>query len=161
MHKTRIEVLKRNNRRSILIRDLSKYINITNESLLEVNENDKFCKKIFDKLSILPNKLKLGNDDYKKSIELSLEYLKSLSNKVSLTKNFKTRVLFFRELEIEAIELNIQEVLDKIEMILDKTGFLSGSADFILVKSDLTSGICIERNEYYYEISSWGNFLCT
>lgn len=68
----------------------------------------------------------------------------------------KGRLLFFRENEIEAMLINVNEVFSHLDNILKLTKFSVGYGDFILVAEDLNFGLCIERTEYFYEFSVWG-----
>jgi len=152
----KIELLKRKNRRSILINSLAKYINVSHDSFLEPVYNDEFCKKVFNKLYEVSNKTKIGTDDYKQNISLSLEYLNRMKQKVVLSQDEEVILFFYRELEIEAIKIKIKDVFKWMHELLGEIGFLDGLADFILIKENLELGICIERTEYYYEFCFWG-----
>lgn len=151
----KMEFLKRKNRRNNLIKELSNFISINNESLLEINTNDLFCKKVFEKLSTLKSEVSLKGEDYKENIQNSIKLLeKTLKN--SSLRNNRGWVLFFRDEEIEAVKLNINELYNHLTKILEITKFTVGFADFILVSDELDFGICIERTEYQYEMYSWG-----
>ncbi|VXB69986.1 conserved hypothetical protein [Bacillus sp. 349Y] len=39
---------------------------------------------------------------------------------------------------------------------MELTKFSIGYGDFILVGEDFNFGLCIERAEYFYEVSVWG-----
>ena len=67
-------------------------------------------------------------------------------------KDNKARLL----LSTECVKVNIDEVFGNLNIILEKTDFLNGRGDFILVDDDLNYGICILRTEYYYEFCMWG-----
>jgi hypothetical protein len=154
-NKNRIDILKRKNRRNILIKKLSKNFEVSMDSFLDIDENDSFCKKIFDKLDAFGNKNILQGNDFKENIELAKERLTKVIKEISFNNNF-ARILFYGEMEIEAVKLNVQEIINNIERILEITRFLDGYGDFILVEEDLKLGVCIERNEHYYELCLWG-----
>lgn len=151
-----IEVLKRKSRRKGLINELVRYVSISEESFLETDKNEEFCKKVFEKLNIFNNRIKIGGEDYKVNINLSKDYL---INKLSqFTYNESAiKMLFYREYEIEAVSIPLKEVIVQIDKILEITGFSDGYADFILVEENLGFGICIEITEYYYEYVEWSN----
>ncbi|PRO39917.1 hypothetical protein C6W18_17740 [Bacillus sp. LLTC93] len=65
------------------------------------------------------------------------------------------RIMFFREHEIEALLVNVNEVFSHLIQILEHTKFSSGYGDFMLVTEDFHFGLCIERTEYFYELSTW------
>ena len=48
--KTKMELLKRKNRRKNLIKKLN-FMNLTEKSFLDIEDNDLFCKKIFSLLN--------------------------------------------------------------------------------------------------------------
>ncbi len=81
--------------------------------------------------------------------------LKEMVSQVKVTPT-QGRLIFFREHEIEAVLLNLNEVFSHLNQLLEQTKFLSGYGDFILVAEDFCFGLCIERTEYYYEFSTWG-----
>ncbi|MDQ0818996.1 hypothetical protein QF033_003574 [Bacillus pumilus] len=81
--------------------------------------------------------------------------LKEMVSQVKVTPT-QGRLIFFREHEIEAVLLNLNEVFSHLNQLLEQTKFLSGYGDFILVAEDFRFGLCIERTEYYYEFSTWG-----
>lgn len=65
-------------------------------------------------------------------------------------------MLFCTEKELEAIQVNIDEVNSKLKDILVLSEFTLGNSDFIFVDDELKFGICIERTEYQYELFIWG-----
>ncbi len=54
------------------------------------------------------------------------------------------------------LKVNVNEVFIHLNRLLEQTKFLSGYGDFILVVEDFRFGLCIERTEYFYELSIWG-----
>lgn len=152
----RIKALKRKNRRNNLIKDLEKYINISSVAFLELEDNECFCRKVFKILNQNKNKIRFGDENYQKNIKLSFEMLKNLTIINKIPTNKDVRLFFFREQEIEAIRISISDIFNNLEFILEKIGFLNGTADVIIVSDDLTLGICIERDEHWFEFSYWG-----
>ena len=151
----KFEFLKRRNRRNNLIKKLSNFTSVTYESLMEADINDLFCKKVFDLLSTLTNKVSIKEENYMDNIKTSIQLIeKTLKN--SNLSNSSSRVLLFRDEEIEAVQININELYNHLNKILDITKFTIGYADFILVSDNLDFGICIERTEYQYEMYIWG-----
>jgi hypothetical protein len=150
--KNRMEFLKRKNRRSNLIKELSNIITVSNESLLEMEANDSFCKKVFEILNTLESKISIQEQDYE---NISIKLIREIIDKNEFSKNVG-RVLFFRDEEVEAVELNISELSLKLEEILGIATFTMEYGDFILVDNDLKFGISIESAEYQYEFYSWG-----
>lgn len=151
-----MEIAKRKNRRSILIKELSRYVKVSLDSFIEdIEENDAFCKRVFNKLNSIQNKTIIKGNDLNENIELAKERLKRIMENTNFNGD-SIRVFFYRELEIEAVKLNVNEVGTNIDKILDIISFSSGFGDFILVGENLKLGICIERTEYYYELCSWG-----
>lgn len=153
---SRIEILKRKVRRKTLINELVKHVNISEESFLEINANEDFCNKVFKKLNTLNNKFKIGGGDYKVNANLSKDYLTKKLSQV-IYKEVIVKVFFYREYEIEVVSISLKEVIMQLDKILEVMKFFDGYSDFILVGEDLEFGICIERTEYFYEYSEWGN----
>jgi len=125
------------------------------DPLLEIEDNDLLCKKVFSTLSESRNKIILQGKNYEENINKSLQALRNIVLTTD-TLSKEGRVFFFREQEIEAVKLYVNEVFRNLEEILKLTKFSTGYGDFILVADDLHFGICIERTEYYYELSIWG-----
>ncbi|MDQ0221025.1 hypothetical protein ELQ35_19620 [Peribacillus cavernae] len=153
----KMELLKRKNRRKNLIKELN-FMNIIEEPFLDIEDNDLFCKKVFSLLNTKKNKVLLEGDDYKENIQKSIQLLnETIDNIEGIPK--KGSLLFFRENEIEAVLINVNEVFSNLDKVLKLTKFLEGYGDFILVAEDLYFGLCIERTEYFYEFSVWGLIL--
>ncbi|MCY8232257.1 hypothetical protein MOC86_09720 [Priestia endophytica] len=150
----KMELLKRKSRRKNLLQELN-YITFTEEPFLNVEYNDAFCKKVFSLLNTKKNKTQLQGDDYKENIQKSIDLLNETIHTIRVTPK-RGRLLFFREDEIEAVLINMNEVFSNLHMILESTKFLAGYGDFILVAEDFSFGLCIERTEYFYEFSTWG-----
>ncbi|WP_335872621.1 YxiF family protein [Bacillus sp. 2205SS5-2] len=152
--RNRIELLKRKNRRNYLIKQLSDIVTVSEESLMGIEKNDLFCKSVFNKLSTLKSVISIKEGSYQNNINSSIKLLNSIFEKNNIHIH-SGRILFFRDGEIEAVELNMEELYRNLEEILEKVKFTSGYGDFILVSDDLAFGICIERTEYQYEFYSW------
>ncbi len=152
--KTKMELLKRKNRRKNLIKKLN-FMNLTEESFLDIEDNDLFCKKVFSLLNTKKNKIQLSGDDYKENIQKSIQLLNEIIDNIEVPTK-KGRLLFFRENEIEAVLIHINKVFSNIDKVLELTKFKAGYGDFILVTEDFNFGLCIERTEYFYEFSVWG-----
>ena len=153
----RIRLLKRKNRRINLIKELVSRIEIDENSFLEPNVNDEYCKTIFKKIEEIPNKGKIGGLSFTENVQISLNYLNELKEKNNnLSKWKKGFLLFYTEYEIEAVGIDVKDVFNNLEFLFEKIGFSSGFGDFVLVDNVLNYGICIERTEYFYELSIWG-----
>ena len=72
-----MELLKRKNRRKNLIKKLN-FMNLTEKSFLDIEDNDLFCKKIFSLLNTKKNKIQLSGDDYKENIQKSIQLLNEI-----------------------------------------------------------------------------------
>lgn len=154
-NQNKMEFLKRKSRRNNLIKELAKIISVTNNSLLDIEENDLFCKAVFKLLTTREYQISIKEQDYRKNIQASIKLLKNTFEQEEFG-NKKARLLFFRDEEIEAVQLSIKELSDALEEILNITKFATGYADFMLVTDDMNFGICIERTEYQYEFYHWG-----
>ncbi|WLD93037.1 hypothetical protein [Alkalihalobacillus sp. AL-G] len=150
----KMELLKRKSRRKNLIKGLN-FMNLTEDPFLDIEDNDLFCKKVFSLLNTKKNKIQLQGNDYKDNIQKSIQLLNETFDNIEVTRN-KGRLLFFRENEIEAVLINVNEVFSNLDKVLELTKFSVGYGDFILVAEDFYFGLCIERTEYYYEFSVWG-----
>ncbi|KAA6451853.1 hypothetical protein FZC77_13625 [Bacillus swezeyi] len=151
---TKMELLKRKSRRKNLIKELN-FMNLQEEPFLEIEDNDLFCKKVFSFLNTKKNKIQLHGDDYKENIQKSIQLLNETIDNIEVTPE-KGRLLFFRENEIEAVSINVNEVFINLDKVLDLTKFSMGYGDFILVAEDFHFGLCTERTEYFYEFCVWG-----
>lgn len=149
--KEKIEALKKISRRKHLIKELNDYISVSFDELLTPEETIMFRKKVYDKLDSLTEKQRIGDTDYKKNTEISIKLLNDIKDNIKF-KDKKGRLL----LSNEAVKVNINEVFENLNIILEKTDFLKGRGDFILVDDSLDFGVCIERTEYYYELCMWG-----
>ena len=149
--KEKIDELIKISKRKYLIKELNKYINVSYDELLSEEENTVFRKKVFNKIYSLTEKQRIGNEDYKKNREISINLLNHIKDNINF-KDKKARLL----LSTECVKVNIDEVFGNLNIILEKTDFLNGRGDFILVDDDLNYGICILRTEYYYEFCMWG-----
>lgn len=150
----KISLLKRKNRRRNLMKELLHIVTISDESFLDIEANDLFCKKVFEKLAMIDPTLTLNGVNDKENISASIKLLKGTIAK-SDSSIIVGRIFFFSETEIEAIEIKISEIHRELEKIVDMIKFTAGDGDFILVTDDLRFGICIERTEYQYEFYRW------
>ncbi|TPG71557.1 hypothetical protein EEL31_12980 [Brevibacillus laterosporus] len=146
--------LKRQSRRNSLIKELMNVMNLPEEPFMEMESNDLFCKEVFATLNTYKYKTILQGHDYRENISRSIEALKDINTIDILSK--EARVFFFREQEIEAVKLYVNDVFRNLEEIVKLTKFDTGYGDFILVTDELNFGVCIERTEYNYELSVWG-----
>ncbi|WP_017352608.1 MULTISPECIES: hypothetical protein [unclassified Clostridium] len=151
----KMELLKRKSRRNNLIKELERYVKIPSDPLLEVGVNTDFCKRVFEEINLIGDKHKIQGSNNKDTIELSKDYLIEFIKSTSINKEF-ARLLFYREREIEAVKVPINDVINNINSILEILRFIDGYADFILIDDNFSFGICIERTEYFYEFCSWG-----
>lgn len=150
----KMEYLKRKSRRKNFLKELN-FISVTEESFLDIKDNDLFCKKVFSLLNTQKNKNQIKGEDYKEIIQKSIQFLKKTIKNIEVTEK-KGRLLFFRDNEIEAVLINVNEVFTNLDKVLDLTKFSIGYGDFILVAEDFRFGLSIERTEYFYECSVWG-----
>lgn len=141
-----------------MIKELSDLVTVSMESFMEIDTNDLFCKNVFKAIRSLQIKESIKGDDYKENIKNSVILLKNIFEKRHFKNDDKARLFFFREQEIEAVELYLNELVQKLDEILVISKFESGFGDFMLVDDKLDSGICIERTEYQYELYLWGYF---
>lgn len=151
---TKMELLKRKSRRKNLVKEIN-FLNLTKESFLDIKDNDLFCKNVFSLLNTKENKIQLQGDSCKEHIQRSIQLLKDIIDNIEETPK-QGRLLFFRENEIEAVLVNVNEVFNHLNEIIELTRFAVGYGDFILVTEDFNFGLCIERTEYFYELSVWG-----
>lgn len=151
---TKMELLKRKNRRKNLLKEIT-FMNLLEEPFLGIEENDLFCENVFSLLNERVNKTQIQGDTYKEHIRKSMELLSVIIDNVEEPPK-QGRLLIFRESEIEAILVNVDQVFSHLNKVMELTKFSVGYGDFILVAEDFSFGLCIERTEYYYELSIWG-----
>lgn len=151
---TKMELLKRQSRRKNLVKEIN-FMNLTEEPFLDIEDNDLFCKNVFSLLNTRENKIQLQGDSYKEHIQKSIQLLNDTIDNIEVIPK-QGRLLFFRENEIEAVLVNVNEVFSHLNEIIELTKFSVGYGDFILVAEDFNFGLCIERTEYFYELSAWG-----
>ena len=149
-----MELLKRQSRRKNLVKEIN-FMNLTEEPFLDIEDNDLFCKNVFSLLNTKENKMQLQGDSYKERIQKSIQLLNDTIDNIEVIPK-QGRLLFFRENEIEAVLVNVNEVFSHLNEVIELTKFSVGYGDFILVAEDFKFGICIERTEYFYELSVWG-----
>ncbi|WP_234969358.1 YxiF family protein [Bacillus massilinigeriensis] len=152
--KTKMELLKRQSRRKNLVKEIN-FMNLTEEPFLDIEDNDLFCKNVFSLLNTRESKIQLQGDSYKEHIQKSIHLLNEIIDNIGAIQK-QGRLLFFREKEIEAVLVNVNEVFSHLNKIIELTKFSDGYGDFILVAEDFNFGLCIERTEYFYELSVWG-----
>ena len=152
--KTKMELLKRQSRRKNLVKEIN-FMNLTEEPFLDIEDNDLFCENVFSLLNTKENKIQLQGDSYKEHIQKSIQLLNDTIDNIEVIPK-QGRLLFFRENEIEAVLVNVNEVFRHLNKIIVLTKFSVGYGDFILVAEDFNFGLCIERTEYFYELSVWG-----
>ncbi|MEK3933814.1 hypothetical protein MKY41_00725 [Sporosarcina sp. FSL W7-1349] len=150
----KMELLKRKSRRKKLIEELH-FMDLPEAPFLDGDDNDSFCKKVFSLLLTKENKVQVQGEDYKENIQKSKRLLYELIAQIEDIPN-EGRVLFFRENEIEAVLVQVNEVFRNLEKVLEVTKFSTGYGDFVLVGEDFNFGLCIERTEYFYELTVWG-----
>ncbi|MEF7566119.1 hypothetical protein V4V35_24305 [Bacillus infantis] len=151
---TKVEFLKRKSRRNNLIKEIN-FMDLKKEPFLDIENNDVFCKKAFSLLNTSGNKIQLQGDNVEEHIQKSIQLLKKIIDRIEVIPK-QGRLLFFRENEIEAVLVNVDEVFGHLNKIVELTRFSAGYGDFILVAEDFNFGLCIERAEYFYELSVWG-----
>jgi hypothetical protein len=151
----KIEILKRKSRRSNLVTKFSKYINITNESFLAQEDNRAFCTKVRERFNSEVPLKNIGGANYQENVTLSSVALNEIIQDIGLI-NCKAFLFIDNEYEVEAVRVNIIDVFNNISEILEKIGFFSMCNDFMLVGDNLDFGICVIRNEYFYEVYRWG-----
>jgi hypothetical protein len=152
--KTKMELLKRQSRRKHLVKEMN-FMNLKEEPFFNIEDNDLFCKNVFSLLNTRGNKVQLQGDSYKEHIQISIQLLNDTINAIEEIPK-QGRLLFFREKEIEAVLVNVNEVFNYLYKLMELTKFSIGYGDFILVAEDFNFGLCIERAEYFYEVSVWG-----
>ena len=152
--KTKMELLKRQSRRKYLVKEIN-FMNLTEEPFLDIEDNDLFCKNVFSLIHTRENKIQLQGDSYKEHIQKSIQLLNDTIDNIEVIPK-QGRLLFFIENEIEAVLVNVHEVFSHLNEIIELTKFSVGYGDFILVAEDFNFGLCIERTEYFYELSVWG-----
>lgn len=152
--KTKMELLKRQSRRKYLVKEIN-FMNLTEEPFLDIEDNDLFCKNVFSLIHTRENKIQLQGDSYNEHIQKSIQLLNDTIDNIEVIPK-QGRLLFFREYEIEAVLVNVHEVFSHLNEIIELTKFSVGYGDFILVAEDFNFGLCIERTEYFYELSVWG-----
>ena len=152
--KTKMELLKRQSRRKHLVKEMN-FMNLKEEPFFNIEDNDLFCKNVFSLLNTRGNKVQLQGDSYKEHIRISIQLLNDTINAIEVIPK-QGRLLFFREKEIEAVLVNVNEVFNYLYKLMELTKFSIGYGDFILVAEDFNFGLCIERAEYFYEVSVWG-----
>lgn len=150
----RINELKRKARRNALIDELKMICDVNKSSFLSPNENDEFCKSVFEYLRNLKEKYQFGNENFSENVELSRNYLDGIiANKINMADIWY--LFFFRKLEIEALPVCLSDIQTYLVNFFEITKFKSGRADFILITKELSHGIVIERGEYFYELYEW------
>lgn len=152
--KTKMKLLKRQSRRRNLVKEIN-FMNLTEEPFLDIEDNDLFCKNVFSLLNTKEYKIQLQGENYKEHIQKSIQLLKDTVDNIEVIPK-QGRLLVFRENEIEALLVNVTEVFSHLNEIIELTNFSVGYGDFILVAEDFNFGLCIERTEYFYELSVWG-----
>mgnify|MGYP000131831094 CR=1 FL=1 len=152
--KTKMELLKRQSRRKHLVKEMN-FMNLIEEPFLNIEDNDLFCENVFSLLNTKENKVQLHGDSYKEHILKSIQLLNDTIIQIEVIPK-QGRLLFFREKEIEAVLVNVNEVFNHLNKLMGLTKFSIGYGDFILVAEDFNFGLCIERAEYFYEVSVWG-----
>ncbi|WP_240949826.1 hypothetical protein [Psychrobacillus sp. BL-248-WT-3] len=152
--KTKMELLKRKSRRKNLLKEIN-FMNLSEEPFLNIEDNDLFCKNVFSLLNRKENKIQLQGESYKEHIQKSIQLLNDTIDNMEVIPK-QGRLLFFRENEIEAVLVNVNEVFSHLNKMIELTKFSVGYGDFILVAEDFNFGLCIERTEYFYELNVWG-----
>src|SRR5690606_33636924 len=108
----KMELLKRKSRRKNLIKELD-FLSLEEERFLGFEDNDIFCKKVFSLLNTKKNKIQLQGDNHRDNILKSVRLLiETIDNTEVIPK--KGRLLFFRENEIEAELINVNEVFSHL-----------------------------------------------
>ena len=110
---------------------------------------------MFSLIHTRENKIQLQGDSYKEHIQKSIQLLNDTIDNIEVIPK-QGRLLFFSENAIEAVLVNVHEVFSHLNEIIELTKFSVGYGDFILVAEDFNFGLCIERTEYFYELSVWG-----
>ncbi|NMH70325.1 hypothetical protein HF072_16210 [Bacillus sp. RO3] len=152
--RTKMELLKRKSRRKNLLKEIN-FMNLTEEPFLDIEDNDLFCKNVFSLLNTKENKIQLQGNSYKEHIKKSIQLLNDIVDNIEETPK-QGRLLFFRENEIEAVLVYVNEVFSNLNEIIELTKFSIGYGDFILVAENFNFGLSVERTEYFYELSVWG-----
>lgn len=153
----RMEQLKKVNRRKQLLTKLS-FIKLKENPLLSEDENKIFCNKAYEISDAHNNKVIVEGKNSADKINFSIQYLKEFNRNLDIN-NKDVRLIFSIGYGLEAVLLEVQDVFDNLETLLDLTEFSLGNGDFVLVAEDLHFGLVIERTEYYYEISIWGDLV--
>ncbi|KIL20297.1 hypothetical protein B4134_3793 [Bacillus safensis] len=116
---SKIETLKRKSRRKHLINELS-YMTLSEHPFLNTEENQLFCQKVFVFLQSREHKIQIHGEHYQEHIEKSVQMLKELVSWVKVA-SAQARFMCFREHEIEAVEVNVNEVFIHLNRLLEQT----------------------------------------
>ncbi|MFS0574796.1 hypothetical protein AB1K83_04130 [Sporosarcina sp. 179-K 3D1 HS] len=137
-----------------MIQELN-FLNLAENPFLDNEDNDLFCKEVFSLLATTENKIQLQGGNDKEIIQRSIQLSKETIDHIKVTPKLG-RLLVYREHEIEAVLIHVNEIFSNLDKVLDLTKYSSGYGDFILVGEDLDFGLCIERTEYFHEFTVWG-----
>jgi hypothetical protein len=149
--KNRLETLKKENYRRMFLKKIPKNIG-DDFNFLSTGATKIISKKVYKIID---------DSSYKK--RLSKDYNESLSELIEIKKkkysylSTKKGILFhYKLIDLGALIIKCNDLLDNIDEFLTLTKFKSEKSDFILVGVNLEFGICIERYEYYNEFVCWG-----
>ncbi|WP_244887381.1 YxiF family protein [Bacillus xiamenensis] len=97
--KTKKETLKRKSRSKHLMSELS-YMTLPEAPLLEIEENQLFCQKVFTFLQSREHKIQIHGDNYLEHIEKSTQVLKEMAERVKETPK-QGRLLFSESMKLK------------------------------------------------------------
>ena len=137
--KTKMELLKRKSRRKNLLKEIN-FMNLSEEPFLNIEDNDLFCKNVFSLLNRKENKIQLQGDSYKEHIQKSRQLLNDTIDNIEVIPK-QGRLLIFRENEIEAVLVNVNEVFSHLNEMIELTKFSVRYGDFLLIAEDFNFGL--------------------
>lgn len=137
-------------RRNQILKKLSKFAYVTEDSFLEVRETTKLIDKLYHKIDSFKK-----YEQVSKQLSENLNKIKSLQSKFVKFQNMQGVILYKNCRKYGAIKICVKDFFYNLNSFSDFLEFSEGKGDLMLIEKNLNFGIYLERYEYLNKLFYW------
>ena len=149
----RLKELQIKNKRTQIIKELSEYVVLSEDSFVNVAESKLLCLKAIQKAEETSSYLEFDKD-------ANFIMQKILEIKQMASGMFGKEIVLFQHdyVNTGALTIDLRDFWQNINVILDLSKVVEGRGQFIAVGKELEYALCILRLEYNYRLVTWGMY---